>query len=162
MWMWITIRLIGRLIIKVVTPAEAGAQDVNEQKPPLAAFDFKKLIAGGSRPCTLGSISFVRPKEMDERKGRPDGALLLASAALGPDAGTRDILSRVPVAHIPMRYPFGAPAQSLAVLGCAIRVLKTSFFHVPYLTHNAESTNMVGIISPPRFSPRTMHHNILE
>jgi hypothetical protein len=34
----------------------------------------QKLIAGGSRHCTLGSISFVRPKEMDERKGRPDGA----------------------------------------------------------------------------------------
>jgi hypothetical protein len=34
-----------------VIPAKAGIQVVNDQKPPLAAFDFEKLIAGGSAPA---------------------------------------------------------------------------------------------------------------
>jgi hypothetical protein len=42
----------------------------------------------------------------------------------------RDILPRGPVAHIPVRDPFGALSQSLAVLGCAIRGLEnTHLFH---------------------------------
>ena len=38
-----------------------------------------------------------------------------------PALAQRDSLSRGPVAHLPVRDPFGAPAQSLAGLGCAIR-----------------------------------------
>src|SRR3989344_9505712 len=42
----------------------------------------------------------------------------------GPALAQRDFLSRGPVAHIPVRDPFGALAKSLTRLGCAIRGLK--------------------------------------
>jgi hypothetical protein len=61
---------------------------------------------------------------MDERKGRPNGALSCAPRLWGPTLAQRVIpaawASRAP----PVRDLFGALAQSLAVLGCAIRVLK--------------------------------------
>ena len=61
----------------------------------------------------------VQRKET-KRKHAPDGALILASAALGPALTRRDILSREPAAGI-LPAALRALAQSLAGLGCAIR-----------------------------------------
>ena len=81
---------------------------------------FKKS-AGCSAPCAPGSLSFVRPKERGERKGRPDGALSCAPRLWDPGPAHETSLSRVPVAHLSVHDPFGARALSHAVLGCAIR-----------------------------------------
>ena len=55
----------------LVTPAKAGAQVLNGSR---AVRVISKANCGWLRPCTLGSLSFARPKERDERKGRPERA----------------------------------------------------------------------------------------
>jgi len=71
-----------------------------------------------------GFFSLLVQRKETKRKHAPDGALILASAALGPALTRRDILSREPAAGI-LPAALRALAQSLAGLGCAIRGWKT-------------------------------------
>ncbi len=99
---------------------------------------------GWLRPCTLGSISFVRPKEMDERKGRPNGALVLRFALLPCRSRNGTSLCRARRAGIPPA-PLRAGGQRLAMLERAIRGLEQ---HLSLLeVHLAGLAGCVGWIN---------------
>ena len=67
-------------------------------------------------------LFFARAKKRNQKKARPgsrtDPALRGFGARRCPDASS---CRGGAVAHIPVRDPFGAHAQSLTVLACAIR-----------------------------------------
>jgi len=93
----------------------------------------------------------VQRKET-KRKHAPDGALLLRSAALGPALTRRDIPSRESAAGI-LPAALRAPAQSLAVLGCAIPGLEQQ-------NYPAEYTSLLG--AEPFFDERIYILHILK
>jgi len=101
-----------------------------------------KVNCGWLRPCTLGSISFVRPKEMDERKGRPDGVLILRFAPRAWRSPDSTSLCWRPTRGIPPA-PLRALGPRLAMLRRAIRDLKTPTFSGLRLTQRVGSINMV-------------------
>ena len=74
----------------------------------------------------------------------------------GPALAQRDFLCRGPVAHLPVRDPFGALAQSLTELGCAIRGWKKTM--APLVFSNPRSARRVPqphreLLSEPVFEP---------
>jgi len=83
----------------------------------LAAFDFEKLIAGGSAPCTLGYFLCSR-KEKYPKESAPDGAT--ASLRFSP------IPARAPTRRAQtMRLGLEHEARDFSGTGCDARARHT-------------------------------------
>ena len=104
-----------------------------------AAFDFEKLIAGGSAPAPWVHF-FVRPKEMDERKGRPDGALSCAPRLWVPGAGPTRHPCRVGQSRASLRAtPSGRTPKALRCSGAPYGSQKTNQFGCPARDYGANN-----------------------
>src|SRR3989344_7662458 len=108
--------------MKLLLPSGEGWDEGENIKCSVRCAHDSKATCGSPH---RGRVSFFARAKKETKESTPRMAPLSSAPQLWvPALSQRGILPRGPVAHIPVRDPFGALAQSLAVLGCAIRGFK--------------------------------------